>query len=100
LNKIARLSIAPWLDIKPDTETLFDLTTRSLQRMVNEIGQRIGIPDLTPHWLRYTFAKMLEKAGAPIEAIRDLLGHNSIETTRRYLRSSMDELQSAVEGVM
>jgi len=100
LNKIARLSIAPWLDIKPDTETLFDLTTRSLQRMVNEIGQRIGIPDLTPHWLRYTFAKMLEKAGTPIEAIRDLLGHNSIETTRRYLRSSMEELQSAVEGVM
>jgi integrase len=100
LNKIARLSIAPWLDIKPDTETLFDLTTRSLQRMVNEIGQRIGIPDLTPHWLRYTFAKNLEKAGTPIEAIRDLLGHNSIETTRRYLRSSIDELQSAVEGVM
>lgn len=100
LNKITRLSITPWLNLKPDTETLFDLTTRSLQRMVNEIGQRIGIPDLTPHWLRYTFAKMLEKAGTPIEAIRDLLGHNSIETTRRYLRSSMDELQSAVEGVM
>lgn len=100
LNKIARLSIAPWLELKPDTETLFDLTTRSLQRMVNEIGQRIGIPDLTPHWLRYTFAKMLEKAGTPLEAIRDLLGHNSIETTRRYLRSSMEELQSAVEGVM
>ena len=31
---------------------------------------------------------------------RDLLGHESVETTRRYLRSSLDELQAAVEGVM
>ena len=100
LNLIARRALASYLDMKPASITLFDLSTRSLQRNVNEIGQRIGVPDMTPHWLRYTFAKMLEKIGVAIEAIRDLLGHNSIETTRRYLRSSMEELQSAVEGVM
>ena len=99
LNLIARNALASWLDLKPGTATLFDLSTRSLQRIVNEIGQRIGVPDVTPHWLRYTFAKRLEKNVA-IESIRDLLGHNSIETTRRYLRSSFEELQSAVEGAM
>ena len=99
LNLTARRALAAWLDLKPGTPTLFDLSTRSLQRVVNEIGHRIGVPDLTPHWLRYTFAKRLEK-GVAIESIRDLLGHNSIETTRRYLRSSMEELQSAVEGAM
>jgi integrase/recombinase XerD len=100
LSLIARISIAPWLDLKPDAASLFDLTTRSLQRIVSDIGNRIGVPDLTPHWLRYTFAKKLEQSGVAIDTIRDLLGHNSIETTRRYLRSSMEELQSAVEGVM
>jgi site-specific recombinase XerD len=40
---------------------------------------------------------MLEKAGVAIETIRDLLGHANIETTRKYLRSSFEELQSAVE---
>jgi integrase len=100
LNLIARNALASYLDLKPVSVTLFDLSTRTLQRIVNEIGQRINVPDVTPHWLRYTFAKRLEKTGVPIETIRDLLGHNSIETTRRYLRSSMDDLQSAVEGVM
>lgn len=100
LNLIARKALASYLDLMPGTVTLFDLSTRSLQRIVNEIGHRIGVPDLTPHWLRYTFAKRLEKSGQTIETIRDLLGHTSIETTRRYLRSSMEDLQSAVEEAM
>ena len=99
LNLIVRHAVSAYMDFKP-AGNLFNLTTRSLQRTVNDIGHRIGVPDLTPHWLRYTFAKRLEKTGVPIESIRDLLGHNSIETTRRYLRSSMEDLQSAVEGAM
>jgi len=73
------------------------LSTRQIERIVTYTGAQIGIPDMSPHWLRFTFAKTLERAGRPIEIIRDLLGHNSIETTRKYLRSSFDELQSAVE---
>lgn len=79
---------------------LFGVSVRTIQRNVEQLGAQIGVPDLTCHWLRYTFAKRLERNGTPIETIRDLLGHNSIETTRRYLRSSAEELQSAVEGVM
>ena len=102
LNLIARKALASWFDIRPasGSKALFTITVRTLQRNVEALGQQIGVPDLTPHWLRYTFAKRLETSGITIEAIRDLLGHNSIETTRRYLRSSLDELRSAVEGVM
>jgi site-specific recombinase XerD len=100
LNSLVRPALVSYLDLHPDSVTLFDLSTRSLQRIVNEIGHRIGIPDLTPHWLRYTLAKRLEKTGTSIEDIRKILGHKSIETTRIYLRSSMEELQSALEGVV
>lgn len=100
LNLNARRALAAWIEIRPATSTLFDLTTRSLQRVVEELGSRIGIPDLTPHWLRYTFAKRLEAIGTAIEKISSLLGHTSIEVTRRYLRSSMEDLQAAVEGVI
>lgn len=99
LNLIARKALSTWMDFTT-SETLFGITTRSLQRNVAQLGSQIGVPDLTPHWLRYTFAKRLEKNGEALETIRDLLGHESIETTRRYLRSSLDELTSAVEGVM
>jgi integrase/recombinase XerD len=100
LNLNARRALAAWIQIRPDTSTLFDLTARSHQRDVVDLGSRIGIPDLTPHWLRYTFAKRLEAIGTAIEKISSLLGHTSIEVTRRYLRSSMEELQAAVEGVI
>ena len=108
LNLVARNALRTWLDLRPASAStaLFTgkesdrLTTRSLQRIVEELGRQIGVPDLTPHWLRYTFAKRLEASGAAIEQIRDLLGHRSIEITRRYLRSSAEELQSAVEGVV
>lgn len=100
LNLIARNSISPWINLITDSASLFNLTTRSLERIVKEVGQRIGIPDLTPHWLRYTAAKRLEQTGATIEEIRDFLGHKSIETTRRYLRSSMEQMQAAVDRAM
>lgn len=102
INLFGRKALAAFLALRPatDTNSLFSVSVRTIQRNVEALGAQIGVPDLTCHWLRYTFAKRLERNGAPIETIRDLLGHNSIETTRRYLRSSAEELQSAVEGVM
>lgn len=100
INLFARKALAAWLGTRPEGTSLFGCTTRTLQRSVSDLGAQIGVPDLTPHWLRYTFSKRLEKSGVAIETIRDLLGHTSIETTRRYLRSSAEELEAAVEGVM
>ena len=102
INLFGRKALASFLTVRPDTDTnsFFSISVRTIQRNVEALGAQIGVPDLTCHWLRYTFAKRLERNGTPIETIRDLLGHNSIETTRRYLRSSAEELQSAVEGVM
>jgi len=102
LHLMARKALAAFMDLKPASASinLFGISVRTLQRNVSALGTQIRVPDLTPHWLRYTFAKRLERNGNPIETIRDLLGHDSIETTRRYLRSSLEELQSAVDGVM
>jgi integrase/recombinase XerC len=102
INLIGRKALASHLHLRPASTTtvLFQICVRTLQREISSLGAQIGVPDLTCHWLRYTFAKRLEANGTPIETIRDLLGHESIETTRRYLRSSIQELQSAVEGVM
>jgi len=107
LNLVARKALSTWHAIRvqrgageSDGASLIKTTVRTLQRSVESLGRQIGVPELTPHWLRYTFAKRLERNGETQETIRDLLGHESIETTRRYLRSSLDELTSAVEGVM
>lgn len=102
INLFGRKAITSFLELRTASasDNLFGVSVRTIQRNVEQLGAQIGVPDLTCHWLRYTFAKRLERNNTPIETIRDLLGHNSIETTRRYLRSSAEELQSAVEGVM
>lgn len=104
-SQILRPALRAWLEVRGNSAAtaLFisakgvGLTTRTIQRIVETIGKNIGVPDLTPHWLRYTFAKGMEQRGVALEAIRTLLGHENIETTKRYLRSSLAELQSAVE---
>ena len=106
LNMTVRKALASWLDVRPATVStaLFTgkrssrLSTRQHERIVKQVGAESRVPELTPHWLRYTFAKRLEQHGTVIEQIRDLLGHASIETTRRYLSASFDELQALVDA--
>lgn len=102
-----RRALAKLIDLRqPDSPmALFSgknsvrISTRHIERIISDLGAECRIAGLSPHWLRYTFAKRLEKQGVLIEQIRELLGHESIETTRRYLRAGWDELQSAVEGI-
>lgn len=43
--------------------------------------------DAVLHWTRHTFANNMLNKGVPLEALRDILGHNSITMTERYARS-------------
>ena len=51
------------------------------------------------HAFRHTGAMRYLRNGLTLDALRDLLGHASIETTSRYLRLSQDDLAAAVRGV-
>jgi site-specific recombinase XerD len=44
-----------------------------------------GLPDIAPHDLRRTTAKLCRAAGGELEQIQLLLGHSSVQTTERYL---------------
>ena len=62
--------------------------------LVRKAGTAIGHPDLTPHDLRRTCAKLCRKAGGELEQIQLLLGHASIQTTERYLGTKQDLVQA------
>jgi site-specific recombinase XerD len=40
----------------------------------------------TAYWLRHTYAQNLLEAGASIFEIKEMLGHDKIESTKNYLR--------------
>jgi site-specific recombinase XerD len=71
------------------------LSANAIWRIVAKYGRRAGI-DLTPHELRHTFCRMLAEKGVRLEQIAALAGHESIETTRRYVEPGKEDLRSAV----
>ena len=49
----------------------------------------------TPHVLRHTFATAMLNNGADLEAVKDLLGHESVATTQIYTHAAFNELRQA-----
>jgi integrase len=43
--------------------------------------KKLGLDEVTIHWLRHTCASMLIRIGAPITTISEILGHSSIKIT-------------------
>lgn len=69
-----------------------DLLTKALRRAV----RRAGVPPVTPHGLRHSFATQLVHAGAPLTVVKELLGHSSITVTVRYAHLAPGQLAAAV----
>ena len=103
LNPTARKSVEAYLErrseFRPESKALFlsrrgrRLTTRWVQRLVQEYGTALGDGRrVTPHSLRHSCATAMLERGADLFAIRDLLGHASIATTQRYTHLSVDHL--------
>ncbi len=51
----------------------------------------IALEKTYPHNLRHLFAKEFYKAGKDIAKLADVLGHSSIETTRIYMKTTVEE---------
>jgi len=56
-----------------------------LRSLLLRIGKKAGI-HLSPHALRRTFATLSLQNGMDIVSLQTLLGHSSLETTRRYIQ--------------
>ena len=75
------------------------LSVRGVQQVVQKIGRLSGIKGLSPHVLRHTFGKRMAEAGQRLEVIADLMGHENLETTRRYVQPGQLDLAKAVESI-
>jgi site-specific recombinase XerD len=67
--------------------------------LVNRYACDARLEDVTPHTLRHTFGKNSVDAGVSLDRVAQLLGHESIETTRIYTTPSEQDLQREVEKI-
>jgi site-specific recombinase XerD len=61
--------------------------------------QRCGFPEgyLTPHTLRHTFGTLLVMRGVELHVVKELMGHERLSSTERYLHASRIYLKDAMD---
>ncbi len=66
-----------------------------------DLYEKAGVtkPPKPWHALRHSFCSRLAENGVPVNIIRDLAGHNSIETTSRHIHSNKEQKAEAIRTV-
>ena len=78
------------------------ITTRGVAGQLKVMALRYGIDPAVayPHSFRHRFAKSFLERFNDLALLADLMGHESIETTRIYLRRTSTEQQAIVDRVI
>lgn len=78
------------------------ITTRGISGQLKKLAARYGIDPAVvyPHSFRHRFAKSFLERCNDIAFLADLMGHESIETTRIYLRKTSTEQRAIVDDVI
>jgi site-specific recombinase XerD len=66
------------------------ITEQAIYNIVLSYAEKLKNKAIAPHDLRRTFAKLAHKGGSPIDQIQLSLGHDSIQTTEKYLGVEQD----------
>ncbi|WP_114312185.1 tyrosine-type recombinase/integrase [Thermus caldifontis] len=72
-------------------------SARYVEAKFRQAALRAGLDPrrFTPHKLRHAYATLLVESGVELDAVKDLLGHESIATTQIYLHASRERLREA-----
>jgi len=73
------------------------LTTRALGFIVKKYAQRANL-DVRPHDLRHRFGYRMAQT-TPLHRLAQIMGHDSLDTTLRYVQATRGDLQRDVEQI-
>ena len=82
------------------TDPIFDLSTRTINRVVNAAAEKTGLRqrlqamghNFTPHSLRHAYATHMYEQGADTFVLKTLLGHLFLRTTKTYVHIGINAL--------
>ena len=105
LNVTARKALSEHMAARAGGEWLFvsrkgsRLSARAAERAIVRYARLAGLEGVTPHSLRHTFCKMLVDAGESLDRVAALAGHANLNTTARYTKPSLQDLERAVDRI-
>ena len=71
------------------------MTPRGAQVLLKEVGDRAGVENVHPHRFRRTMATHLLDRGMPIEQIKEVLGHERLDTTMIYCNVNSGKVKAS-----
>lgn len=116
LSETAKSSLMRWLKLRrlhgnPVTPWVWSplsgkrygqqMQRRSIGAMLDAAAKRAGldVAKVSPHKLRHTFATALIESGRTLDEIKELLGHENIQTTTIYAHTSQKRVAAAVAAL-
>ena len=78
------------------------ISVRAVQDLVKKYGNMLGTnKSISPHKLRHTFGtNIYQETGGDIYAAAELLGHSSIETTRKHYAKFSNERKKQLSNIV
>jgi len=74
------------------------LSRQSAWNILHAAAERAGVPNVSPHTMRHSFATHLLNGGADVRVVQELLGHANVTTTQIYTAVTQDTLREVYEG--
>ena len=91
-SRLSTLNIQP-LFVTDKGERVYSNWVYRLVR--KNLSQVVTLKKRSPHVLRHTFATAMLNNEAELEAVKELMGHESVSTTQIYTHTTFEELKKA-----
>ena len=106
LNATARKALEAYLStlpsgstsLFPSSKTKEALSERALGYIVKKYAERAKLANVSPHDLRHRFGYCMAES-VPLHRLAQIMGHDSLDTTRLYIQGTKHDLQRAVETI-
>lgn len=72
----------------------YHISVDTIRRIMREPFIKCGHEDFYPHALRHSFGTNIQRQGATIFEIKEMMGHSNIATTQKYLHGMDGQLES------
>lgn len=101
-GRYAQDALRTWKELSPiDVPFVFpgkgqkNITVRTVHRLVVQAAMQAGLENVTPHSVRHSFATHMLEGGASLNVLQELLGHESLLTTQKYLKVTPSHLRDS-----
>lgn len=74
------------------------ITPRKLETRYKKFFRETGLPYLSPHKCRHTYATYLLKGGADLRAVQELLGNSKVQVMEIYTHVDTGDIKKTSES--